>query len=118
GARKPASIVTPGPLPMTDSAIPIIADEAVDPAFGTGFVKVTPAHDANDFEIGQRHGLEAPLIMREDGTMGEEDGKTERRKGDAKRVPPQLVGLDRFEAREVIVQLLRERQLLEKGAAH
>src|SRR5207247_824249 len=117
-ARRAAFIGKTARLPITDIAIPIIADEAVDPAFGTGFVKVTPAHDANDFEIGQRHGLEAPLIMREDGTMGEEDGKTERRKGDAKRVPPQLVGLDRFEAREVIVQLLRERQLLEKVEPH
>src|SRR5437667_834848 len=117
-ARQAAFIGKTARLPITDIAIPIIADEAVDPAFGTGFVKVTPAHDANDFEIGQRHGLEAPLIMREDGTMGEEDGKTERRKGDAKRVPPQLVGLDRFEAREVIVQLLRERQLLEKVEPH
>src|SRR5881296_3160430 len=117
-ARHAAFIGKTARLPITDIAIPIIADEAVDPAFGTGFVKVTPAHDANDFEIGQRHGLEAPLIMREDGTMGEADGKTERRKGDAKRVPPQLVGLDRFEAREVIVQLLRERQLLEKVEQH
>ena len=117
-ARRAAFIGKTARLPITDIAIPIIADEAVDPAFGTGFVKVTPAHDANDFEIGQRHGLEAPLIMREDGTMGEEDGKTERRKGDAKRVPPQLVGLDRFEAREVIVQLLRERKLLEKVEPH
>ena len=117
-ARQAAFIGKTARLPITDIAIPIIADEAVDPAFGTGFVKVTPAHDANDFEIGQRHGLEAPLIMREDGTMGEEDGKTERRKGDAKRVPPQLVGLDRFEAREVIVQLLRERKLLEKVEPH
>jgi len=117
-ARRAAFIGKTARLPITDIAIPIIADEAVDPAFGTGFVKVTPAHDANDFEIGQRHGLEAPLIMREDGTMGEADGKTERRKGDAKRVPPQLVGLDRFEAREVIVQLLRERQLLEKVEPH
>jgi len=117
-ARHAAFIGKTARLPMTDIAIPIIADEAVDPAFGTGFVKVTPAHDASDFEIGQRHGLEAPLIMREDGTMGEEDGKTERRKADAKRVPPQLVGLDRFEAREVIVQLLRERKLLEKVEPH
>ena len=117
-ARHAAFIGKTARLPITDIAIPIIADEAVDPAFGTGFVKVTPAHDANDFEIGQRHGLEAPLIMREDGTMGEEDGKAERRKADAKRVPPQLVGLDRFEAREVIVQLLRERKLLEKVEPH
>src|SRR5213592_3721905 len=69
-ARQAAFIGKTARLPITDIAIPIIADEAVDPAFGTGFVKVTPAHDANDFEIGQRHGLEAPLIMREDGTMG------------------------------------------------
>src|SRR5947209_1693887 len=117
-ARHAAFIGKTARLPITDIAIPIIADAAVDPALGTGFVKVTPAHDANDFEIGQRHGLEAPLIMREDGTMGEEDGKAERRKGDAKRVPPQLVGLDRFEAREVIVQLLRERKLLEKVEPH
>src|SRR5213593_747870 len=117
-ARQAAFIGKTARLPITDIAIPIIADEAVDPAFGTGFVKVTPAHDANDFEIGQRHGLEAPLIMREDGTMGEGDGTTERRKGDARRVPAELAGLDRFEAREVIVQLLRERQLLEKVEPH
>src|SRR5213593_1596738 len=117
-ARHAAFIGKTARLPITDIAIPIIADEAVDPAFSTGFVKVTPAHDANDFEIGQRHGLEAPLIMREDGTMGEGDGTTERRKGDARRVPAELAGLDRFEAREVIVQLLRERQLLEKVEPH
>ena len=117
-ARHAAFIGKTARLPMTDIAIPIIADEAVDPAFGTGFVKVTPAHDASDFEIGQRHGLEAPLIMTEDGRMGEGDGTTERRKGDARRVPAELVGLDRFEAREVIVQLLRERKLLEKVEPH
>src|SRR5213593_244123 len=117
-ARQAAFIGKTARLPITDIAIPIIADEAVDPAFGTGFVKVTPAHDANDFEIGQRHGLEAPLIMTEDGRMGEGDGTTERRKGDARRVPAELAGLDRFEAREVIVQLLRERQLLEKVEPH
>ncbi len=117
-ARHAAFIGKTARLPMTDIAIPIIADEAVDPAFGTGFVKVTPAHDASDFEIGQRHGLEAPLIMTEDGRMGEGDGTTERRKGDARRVPAELAGLDRFEAREVIVQLLRERKLLEKVEPH
>ena len=117
-ARHAAFIGKTARLPMTDIAIPIIADEAVDPAFGTGFVKVTPAHDASDFEIGQRHGLEAPLIMTEDGRMGEGDGTTERRKGDARRVPAELAGLDRFEAREVIVQLLREWKLLEKVEPH
>src|SRR3989441_175427 len=58
-------------LPIANLPIPIIADEAVDPGFGTGFVKVTPAHDANDFEIGLRHKLDMPLVIREDGTMGE-----------------------------------------------
>src|SRR2546426_241804 len=65
-------------LPIADVPIPIIADEAVDPKFGTGFVKVTPAHDANDFEIGLRHHLPMPLIMLEDGSMGEEAGAPQR----------------------------------------
>src|SRR5256886_2690078 len=54
-------------LPIADIEIPIIADESVDKGFGTGFVKVTPAHDASDFEIGMRHKLEMPLVMSEDG---------------------------------------------------
>src|SRR2546427_234710 len=78
-------------LPIPDMPIPILAAEPVDPAFGAGFVRVPPAHGANDFEIGRRHGLEAPLIMREDGTMGEEAEKAERRRGHPKRVPPRLV---------------------------
>src|SRR6059036_3750635 len=97
-------------LPIADVPIPIIADEAVDPKFGTGFVKVTPAHDANDFEIGLRHHLPMPLIMREDGSMGEEAGT-----GEGGRVPPPLQGLDRFEARAKIVQLLKAQGLLEKS---
>jgi valyl-tRNA synthetase len=119
-ARHAAFIGKTARLPITDIAIPIIADDAVDPAFGTGFVKVTPAHDAGDFEIAQRRHLEAPLIMREDGTMGEEqgDGRTQRGTGDARRVPADLAGLDRFEARENIVQMLRERKLLEKVEPH
>src|SRR6266487_3479887 len=96
-------------LPIAGLPIPIIGDDAVDPAFGTGFVKVTPAHDANDFEIGTRHKLEMPLIMREDGTMGEEPGK-----GEGGRVPPPLRGIDRFEAREKIVEMLKAQGLLEK----
>jgi len=100
-------------LPITDLPIPILADDAVDPAFGTGVVKVTPAHDANDFEIGQRHHLAAPLVIREDGTMGEEPGQ-----GAAARVPPEVRGLDRFEAREIIVQMLRERKLLGQVTPH
>src|SRR5881397_4003576 len=102
-------------LPIANVSIPIIADEAVDPAFGTGFVKVTPAHDANDFEIGTRHKLEMPLIMREDGTMGEEPGKGEQETG---RVPTELRGLDRFAAREKIVQMLKSAGLLEKVEPH
>src|SRR5207248_3349244 len=56
-------------LPITDLPVPILADVAVEPGFGTGFVKVTPAHDATDFEIGLRHKLEMPLVMTEDGRM-------------------------------------------------
>ncbi len=61
-------------LPILDRQIPVVADEAVDPAFGTGAVKVTPAHDPNDFEIGRRHGLPMPLVMNLDGTMNEAAG--------------------------------------------
>ena len=61
-------------LPILDRLIPIVADEAVDPAFGTGAVKVTPAHDPNDFEIGQRHSLPFVTVMNLDGTMNENAG--------------------------------------------
>jgi valyl-tRNA synthetase len=108
-ARHAGFIGRTARLPITDLPIPIIADDAVDPAFGTGVVKVTPAHDAADFEIGQRHGLDAPLVITEDGRMGDAHGE---------RVPPEVRGLDRFEAREIIVQLLRERKLLEKTEPH
>src|SRR5881227_500692 len=94
-------------LPIADIPIPIVADEVVDPTFGTGFVKVTPAHDATDFEIGLRHKLEMPLVMTEDGRMEH-----------ATRVPKQLAELDRFEARERIVDMLKERGLLEKIEPH
>jgi len=94
-------------LPIAELAIPIVADEAVDPTFGTGFVKVTPAHDAADFEIGLRHKLEMPLVMTEDGRMRH-----------ATRVPQPLADLDRFEARERIVDMLKERGLLEKIEPH
>src|SRR5881409_2671504 len=94
-------------LPITDLPVPIIADEAVEPGFGTGFVKVTPAHDATDFEIGLRHKLEMPLVMTEDGRMEHPT-----------RVPKTLADLDRFIAREKIVDLLKERGLLEKVEPH
>ncbi|MGE5761949.1 MAG: valine--tRNA ligase [Gemmatimonadota bacterium] len=103
-------------LPITGIEIPVLADEAVDKEFGTGFVKVTPAHDANDFEIGLRHGLAMPLVIREDGTMGDDGGD---RKGDtAPRVPADLAGLDRFEARKKIVRQLEAQGLLARTETH
>jgi valyl-tRNA synthetase len=94
-------------LPLANLAIPVLADESVDKEFGTGFVKVTPAHDANDFEIGVRHKLDMPLILTEDGRM-EQTG----------RVPKNLQGLDRFEARKLIVKLLDAQGLLVKVEPH
>ncbi|GLY01453.1 valine--tRNA ligase [Actinoplanes sp. NBRC 101535] len=79
-------------LPLTGRRIPIVADEHVDPAFGTGAVKVTPAHDPNDFEIGQRHGLPSLAVMDERAVI---------------TVPGPFEGLDRFEARPAIVAALR-----------
>ena len=103
-------------LPITGIEIPVLADEAVDKEFGTGFVKVTPAHDANDFEIGLRHGLAMPLVMRENGTMGDDGGD---RQGDqTPRVPADLVGVDRFEARKRIAKQLEAAGLLAKVESH
>ncbi|BFU46447.1 valine--tRNA ligase [Krasilnikovia sp. MM14-A1004] len=80
-------------LPLTGRRIPIVADDHVDPAFGTGAVKVTPAHDPNDFEIGQRHNLPSLTIMDERAVV---------------TVPGPFEGLDRYEARPAIVAALRE----------
>lgn len=80
-------------LPLTDRTIPVVADAHVDPEFGTGAVKVTPAHDPNDFAIGQRHGLESLTIMDDRAVI---------------TVPGPFRGLDRFEARSAIVEVLRE----------
>ncbi|CAM5559646.1 valine--tRNA ligase [Streptomyces atroolivaceus] len=80
-------------LPLTDRTIPVVADHHVDPEFGTGAVKVTPAHDPNDFAIGQRHGLESMTVMDERGVI---------------TVAGPFEGLDRFEARSTIVGALRE----------
>ncbi|GIW51373.1 MAG: valine--tRNA ligase [Gemmatimonadales bacterium] len=99
-------------LPLTEISLPLIADEAVDPEFGTGFVKVTPAHDATDFEIGLRHGLAMPLVMDEEGRMKDPAAP------EGRRVPPELEGRDRFEARELIVEMLRRQGLLEKIKSH
>jgi len=91
-------------LPVLGRRIPIIADEAVDPAFGTGAVKVTPGHDPTDYEIGQRHGLEMINIMNLDATLNEEAGP--------------YSGMDRYEAREKLVEDLREQGLLMKVEPH
>ena len=80
-------------LPLTGRRIPIVADEYVDPEFGTGAVKVTPAHDPNDFEIGQRHNLPSLVIMDERGVI---------------TAPGPFQGLDRYEARPAVVAALRE----------
>ncbi|WP_329465173.1 valine--tRNA ligase [Streptomyces sp. NBC_01431] len=80
-------------LPLTNRSIPVVADAHVDPEFGTGCVKVTPAHDPNDFAIGQRHGLESITVMDERGII---------------TVPGPFQGLDRYEARSAIVGALKE----------
>jgi len=98
-------------LPINGVRIPVIADDYTDAAFGTGAVKITPAHDPNDFEVGKRHGLSAPIIMDAEARMsGAGD--------DIDRVPPELRGVDRFEARERIVNMLREQGDLVKVEAH
>ncbi|MCW2492259.1 MAG: valS [Frankiales bacterium] len=81
-------------LPLTGRRIPIIADAHVDPAFGTGAVKVTPAHDPNDFEIGQRHGLPMPTVMDEEGRIAD--------------TGTQFDGMDRFTARTAVREELRK----------
>ncbi len=98
-------------LPIVGVEIPVIADAGVDPAFGTGAVKVTPAHDPNDFEIGQRHDLSAPVIMNPAAEMEAGDAA-------AGRVPPDLAGLSRFDARSRIVESLRTMGLLERVQDH
>ena len=85
-------------LPIVDKKIPIIGDEHADMEKGTGCVKITPAHDPNDFEVGQRHGLEKIVIMNPDATMNEKTGKYQ--------------GLNRFECREKLLEELNEKGLL------
>jgi valyl-tRNA synthetase len=98
-------------LPVVDIEIPVIADEYADPEFGTGVVKITPAHDANDFEVGKRHGLSMPVVIDMHGSMSEET--------DARgRVPEFLRGKDRFEARKLIVRALKESGALVKTEQH
>jgi valyl-tRNA synthetase len=98
-------------LPIVDRPIPVIADEYADPAFGTGVVKITPAHDANDFEVGRRHSLAMPIVIDEHGVVREvkdADG----------RVPAEISGLDRFEARDRIVEMLKRSGALQKTETH
>ncbi|MGB9679601.1 MAG: valine--tRNA ligase [Minisyncoccia bacterium] len=91
-------------LPIVNREIPVISDSYVDPSFGTGAVKVTPAHDPNDFEIGLRHSLPFINIMNENATINENGGKYE--------------GLDRYEARKLIVEELKKLNLLLKTEEH
>ncbi|GIN60273.1 valine--tRNA ligase [Robertmurraya siralis] len=91
-------------LPIVGREIPIVADDYVDMEFGSGAVKITPAHDPNDFELGNRHNLERVLVMNEDGTMNEKAGKYK--------------GMDRFECRKQIVKDLQEQGVLFKIEEH
>ena len=88
-------------LPLTGRHIPIIGDDYVESEFGTGAVKITPAHDPNDWEIGERHGLERLVVMNDDATMNEAAGSI-------------FTGLDRYEARELVIEKFVELGLLEK----
>jgi valyl-tRNA synthetase len=92
-------------LPVVNREIPIIADHYVDKDFGSGLVKITPAHDPNDFEIGNRHSLTPVIVMTEEGVMNENAGK-------------EFEGMDRFECRKKLVELLKEQGLLEKIEPH
>ena len=87
-------------LPLMNRQIPLIADQYPDPEFGSGAVKITPAHDPNDYEVGMRHGLPMPVLLTEDGKITAEGG--------------QYVGLDRYEARKKVVEDLEAAGLLEK----
>jgi valyl-tRNA synthetase len=87
-------------LPLMNRTIPIIKDNYVDMSFGTGALKITPAHDPNDFEIGNHHNLERIKVIGDDGRMTSEAGK--------------FKGLDRFECRKIVVNALKEEGLLEK----
>ncbi|HEY4623878.1 MAG TPA: valine--tRNA ligase, partial [Solibacillus sp.] len=91
-------------LPIVGREIPIVADDYVDKEFGTGVVKMTPAHDPNDFEVGNRHNLERILVMNEDGTMNDLAGK--------------YAGMDRFECRKQIVADLQEAGVLVEIEPH
>ncbi len=92
-------------LPLANREIPVIADDYVDPEFGTGIVKITPGHDPNDFEIGKRHNLPLINILNPDATLND-------------NVPEPYRGLDRFEARKKVVEDLEKQGLIEKVEKH
>lgn len=94
-------------LPLTGRAIPIIADEYVDKYFGTGALKITPAHDPNDYEVGKRHNLKPIWILDEEGKMKA-----------CHEVPPEIQGRDRYEAREKTVEMLKKQEVLVKITNH
>jgi len=91
-------------LPVVEREIPVIADRRVDPSFGTGAVKVTPAHDPNDFEIGREHGLDLVNVLNEDATLNEAAGN--------------YAGQDRYECREALVEELKAKCLLQSVTPH
>ncbi len=91
-------------LPIVEREIPIVADTYVDKEFGTGAVKITPAHDPNDFEVGKRHNLEEINVMNDDGTINKNGGRFE--------------GMDRYEARKALVKELEEKGYLVHVEAH
>ncbi len=132
-------------LPLADREIPIVADEYVDPAFGSGCVKITPAHDFNDYAIGQRHRLPLLNVMNADGSIreyaevvpmpgaappeasttsavpsdhGDRDAAATGAPVTRFKLPAKYIGLDRFEARDLIVHDLSELNLLEKVEEH
>ena len=92
-------------LPLCDRRIPVIADDMVDAAFGSGCVKITPAHDFNDYQVGERHALDRINIFTEDARIND-------------NAPPRYRGLDRFAARERVVADLQARELIEKIDPH
>jgi valyl-tRNA synthetase len=92
-------------LPLTGRRVPVVADEFVDPEFGTGAVKITPAHDPNDFDLGRRAGLPSINVMTPEATMSDD-------------VPEPFRGMDRFDARRAVVAAFEEMGLLEKVEEH
>ena len=88
-------------IPLTNRSIPLIFDDYSDPEMGSGAVKITPAHDFNDFEVGKRHNLELLNILNDDGSLNE-------------NCPAEYQGMDRFDARKQIVKALKENDFIEK----